>query len=83
MSKILKHAISLWLELTSGQKKTLWVAAFLSPVLPLTVELMRVSIDPEIPQMFSTIELFIYGWTAAFLPLVLIAFLANLSSSKP
>lgn len=79
MSKFLKHAISRWLELTSGQKKTLWVAAFLSPGLPLTVELMADLINPDRPQIFSMGELFVYGWVAAFLPLVVIAVLAKLS----
>jgi hypothetical protein len=82
MKNLLNQAIRRWCELTGGQKKTLWLVAFLSPVLPFLLEILRDLIDPDLSQIFSTTELFVYGWAAAFLPLIMIALLAKLSKSN-
>jgi hypothetical protein len=83
MRNLLNRAINRWLELSIGQKKTLWLVAFLSPVLPFLTEILMDFIDPARPRLFSTPELFVCGWAAAFLPLIVIVLLAKLCRSNP
>lgn len=82
MKQMVNLIVRRWVELTKGQKKTLWFFALLSPLLPLSLEFMQSFINSDRQILFSTGEIIIYSWVAAFLPLIAIALLARFSKSS-